>query len=168
LAALYLYAPTHVYAEIAVAPERRRQGIGTALLGHLVTAAGEAGVPAFYSHHATDAGAAFAASAGAVDDQRDVRSILALREADLPAPRIPPGYVLRSWRDRAPDDLVESFVRARSALDDAPLPGGQQGAAWTVDVLRDLEETAARRGRRILVTAALDAGGAVDSFTDIR
>ena len=27
LAALYLYAPTHVYAEIAVAPERRRQGI---------------------------------------------------------------------------------------------------------------------------------------------
>jgi hypothetical protein len=113
-------------------------------------------------------GAAFAASAGAVDDQRDVRSLLRLSGADLPEPTVPDGYSLRSWIGRTSDELVESYAAARQALEDAPMPGGAEAEDWTVAEVRRSEETGIRRGREVRVTVALDSSGAVVSFTDVR
>jgi mycothiol synthase len=167
-AALYVHGPNHTYAEIRVAPEYRRRGVGTELLAVVREAAREEGAPSFFSHHWDEAGAAFAARAGAVDDQRDVGSTLELKRAELPPPLPPPGYVLRSWIGPAPEDLVESFVLARRSMDDAPTPGGQQFENSTVESLREDEATAARRGREVRVTVALDADRTVVAFTDLR
>lgn len=167
-ASLSAYALTFVSAHVLVAPEERRRGVGTALLDCVRDAARDEGVRSFFGHHANDAGAAFAARVGAVDDQRDVRSVLELRSASLPDPSLPAGWVLRSWTDRAPDDLAASFVRARDAMNDAPTPGGQVMPDGTVEELRAMEETCVRRGREMRVTVAIDERGEVGAFTDVR
>jgi hypothetical protein len=131
-------------------------------------AAREEGIAAFWGHHTEANGAAFAAAVGAVDDQRDVRSILQLRDADLPEPTVPDGYSLRSWIGRTPDELVESYAAARQAMNDAPMPAGSEAEEWTVAEVRRSEETGIRRGRAVRVTVAIDPAGKIVSFTDVR
>jgi GNAT superfamily N-acetyltransferase len=168
IGALFVHGPSFVYAQIRVLPGERRQGVGAALLETLRRAAERHGAASFFAHHATADGAAFAAWAGAVDDQRDVRSRLLLQSAVLPAPVVPAGWTLRTWIGPASDELVGSYLRARAAMDDAPAPGGQVLGAMTLEELRDLEETCMRRGRPPRVTVALNAHGMVGAFTDIR
>jgi mycothiol synthase len=167
-ASLTAWGPSFVNAHVLVAPEARRRGAGSALLECVRAAARDANIRSFFGHYANDAGAAFAARVGAVDDQRDVRSVLDLRSALLPEPRVPTGWVLRSWIDRAPDELAASFVRARDAMNDAPTPGGQVMPDGTVEELRAMEETCVRRGREMRVTVAVDERGEVGAFTDVR
>ena len=54
---------------------------------------------------------------------------LDLRSADLPEPVVPAGWRLFSWVGAAPEELVESFARARDAMNDAPAPDGVERAA---------------------------------------
>jgi hypothetical protein len=75
---------------------------------------------------------------------------------------------LRSWIGRCPEELVESYAAARQAMDDAPMPGGAEAELSTVAEVRRSEEAGIRRGREVRVTVALDPGGAVSSFTDVR
>ena len=167
-AILFVHSPSFVYVQLLVRPESRRRGVGIALLYALRDAARAEQVQSFFGHHSTEAGAAFAAHVGAVDDQRDVRSVLDLRSAELPPPVVPDGWRLRSWVGRAPDELAPSLVRARDAMRDAPAPGGQESEAMTLEELRDLEETCARRGRVMRITVAVNDGGEVGAFTDLR
>jgi len=122
-AALMTVPPAFNYVQVFVHPGARRRGIGKALLAAVVSSARAQGLSSFFGHYADDAGAAFARQAGAVDDQRDVRSELRLREAALPEPAVPDGWRLVSWVGAASEDLVESYARARAAIDDAPAPG---------------------------------------------
>ena len=167
-AALLVHGPAFVYVEILVHPEKRRLGIGSALLETLRGAAREAGARSFFGHHWTEAGAAFAAHVGARDDQRDIRAVLDLRTARLPAARVPAGWRLLSWVGPAPDELVESFAAARDAMNDAPAPAGVEGWTTTVEEVRRIEQTAAARGREIRVTVALDDHHEIGAFTDLR
>ena len=167
-AALLIHGPSLVYAELNVHPDRRRRGIGTALLDTLLDAARANGVRSFFGHTWDEAGEAFAAHAGARSDQRDVRSVLDLRSATLPEPVVPTGWRLLSWVGAAPDELVESFARARDAINDAPAPDGVRSPTVTVEEVRRIEQTAAQRGREVRVTVALDARGQVGAFTDLR
>jgi mycothiol synthase len=167
-AGLYVHGPKFVYVEVYVLPESRRRRIGTALLDAVRAAARVEGIASFWGHHTRANGAAFASAVGAVDDQRDVRSMLQLREADLPEPAVPVGYSLRSWIGRTPDELVESYAAARQAMNDAPMPGGSEAEEWTVAEVRRSEETGIRRGREVRVTVALDPSGTIVSFTDVR
>ncbi len=168
VANLGLHGPGAVFAEVLVAPSARRRGIGTALLDAMLARARELKLARVHGHHATAAGAAFAARAGAVDGQRDVRSLLRLAEADLPEPTLPPGWSLVTWARRAPDELVESFARAKTALDDAPTPDGMEFPVETAESVRDLEAALERRGREGRVTVALDPNGEVGAFTEVR
>ena len=77
-AVLLIHGPAFVYVEILVRPEKRRRGIGSALLETVRGAAREEGIRSFFGHHWDEAGAAFAAHIGARDDQRDVRAVLDL------------------------------------------------------------------------------------------
>jgi ribosomal protein S18 acetylase RimI-like enzyme len=165
---LSVHGPTFVYANLGVFPRQRRRGIGTALLDRLRAAAHEAGASSFFAHHWSDAGAAFAARVGARDDQRDVRATLDLRSAELLDPVVPAGWRLLSWIGAAPDDLVESYARARDAINDAPLPGGMAAPPLTVEHVRGLEQTARKRGREMRVTVAIDDRNEVAAFTDVR
>jgi GNAT superfamily N-acetyltransferase len=165
---LSVHGPTFVYANLGVFPRQRRRGIGTALLDRLRAAAHEAGASSFFAHHWSDAGAAFAARVGARDDQRDVRATLDLRSTELLDPVVPAGWRLLSWIGAAPDDLVESYARARDAINDAPLPGGMAAPPLTVEHVRELEQTARKRGREMRVTVAIDDRNEVAAFTDVR
>jgi mycothiol synthase len=153
-----------MWSHLRVLPERRRHGVGRALLAAAFEVAGDRPIG---GHHQSPEGAAFAHAVGARDEQRDVQSELDLRAAQLPEALLPDGYELRSWIGAAPDELVASFASARNAIDDAPSPEGQTLAVWTVELVRELEETIERRGRELRVTIAL-AGNEVVAFTEIR
>jgi GNAT superfamily N-acetyltransferase len=167
-ATLSVYGPAFVFADLSVLPSHRRQGIGTALLEELVAAAREAGASSFFGHHWSEDGAAFASHVGARDDQRDIRATLELRRAELPEPSVPAGWRLLTWIGAAPDDLVESFARCRDAMGDAPDPAGVEFPEVTVMDVRALEATAAKRGREVRVTVAIDERNEVAAFTDLR
>jgi GNAT superfamily N-acetyltransferase len=168
VAGLYVHSPTAVYVHMSVVPDHRRQGIGTALLDAARARCVELGVAALHGHHFTPAGAAFAARAGAIDAQRDVRSILELREATLPEPVLPSGWRFATWIGRVPDDHIQAYVRARAAMDDAPMPDGVMIPTDDVERVRAMEESLALRERELRVTAALSDDGEVGAFTDLR
>ena len=164
LALLQRYSEAFVMGEAVVRPSFRRRGIGRALLDTLCAHAREDGVRSFFGHYASAEGAAFARSVGAVDDQRDVKSVLRLRDADLPRVE---GLELRSWVGHVPDELVESFVTARCAMNDAPAPGGVEDAPWTVERQRHDDDALAARGTPGYVTVVLEDGEVV-AFTGVR
>jgi GNAT superfamily N-acetyltransferase len=167
-ATLSVFGPSFVYADLLVLPPYRRQGVGTALFQELLAGVREVGASSFFGHHWSEDGAAFALHVGARDDQRDIRATLDLRSAELPEPSVPAGWRLLSWIGAAPDDLVESYTRCRDAMSDAPDPAGAEFPETTVHDVREIEETAAKRGREMRVTVVIDERNEVAAFTDLR
>ncbi|MCW2964008.1 MAG: GCN5-related N-acetyltransferase [Actinomycetia bacterium] len=165
---LSVHGPAFAYVDLVVFPEHRRRGVGTALLEQLCAAARESGATSCFGHHWSEDGAAFASHVGAHEDQRDVRAMLDLRSAELAKPVVPAGWRLLSWIGAAPDELMESYTRARNAVDDAPIPDGVALPPLTVEGVRAVEATAAKRGREMRVTVALDELNEVAAFTDLR
>ena len=161
------YGASLVIGHVLVRPRFRRRGLGRALFGTLAEAARAGEVASFFGQHATEAGAAFAHAMGAVDDDRSILSVLELRTAELPAPSVPAGVELRSWIGATPDGLVESFVRARNGMRDAPVPGGLEMEPWTVELQRRDEGRFIEQGKPQHVTVALEHGEVV-ALTGIR
>jgi mycothiol synthase len=154
-----------VRVEVQVHPDARGRGNGTRLLESTVAAARRRGPREVIGVHATEAGSRFAARAGATDSQREVRSLLRL-PAEGSAPPVA-GYELESWVGAAPERLLESFARAREAINDAPF-AGEDVAVWDPGRVRDLEAALERRERDARVTVALDARDEVAAFTELR
>jgi hypothetical protein len=128
----------------------------------------ELGVRALHGHHTTEAGAAFARRADAVDGQRIVRSVLRLQEAELPAPAPPAGWKLVTWLDRVPDEHLAAYVEARAAMDDAPAPDDLDYPTADAARVRASEVSLRRRNREMRLTVALGGEGAVAAFTELR
>lgn len=167
IASFEVHGPTFFYGTVKVRRAHRRRGIGAALCEHVLAAAREHDARSFFGHHGSDAGAAFAKSVGAVDGSPDVKSVLSLRDADLRETPVPEGIELRSWVVPTPDELVESYVVALGAMDDAPAPEGAEYPTWTVDRLRASEATLEARGVSQFMTVAIENGEVV-SFTGVR
>lgn len=161
------YGSSLVVGYVLVRPAFRRRGLGRALLETLVHQAREDGIRSFFGEHVGAAAAAFARSVGAREDQRHVVSALDLRAAALPAPASPDGIVLRSWLGACPAALLESFVRARNGMSDAPVPAGQDMPTWTVGSQRSDESRWAARSHDVLTTVALEAEEVV-ALTGVR
>jgi len=168
VAVLWMHGPTATFCVVLVHPDRRRAGIGTALLERVVERSRELGVETLRGDHGTAAGAAFAAHVGAVDEQRIVRSSLDLRAAELPEPRPPDGFRLVNWLGRVPDEHLGAYARARVAMDDAPAPEGMDYPVWDAAAIRASEESLVRRGREMRLTVAMDDAGEVGAFTELR
>jgi len=168
VASLYVHGPTAAFVDLLVDPARRRRGIGTALLESVLERARELEVVALHGHHSGEAGADFARKHGAVDEQRIVRSVLDLRAAELPEPRVADGFRLVTWLGRVPDEHLSAYARARSAMDDAPAPDGLDFPTWTAENVRASEESLARRDREMRLTVALHDDGEIASFTELR
>jgi GNAT superfamily N-acetyltransferase len=167
-ASLYVHGPTAAFVDLLVDPADRHHGIGTALLERVVERARELGVVALHGHHTTAAGAAFARKHGASDEQRIVRSVLDLRAAELPEPRVADGFRLVTWLERVPDEHLDAVARVRAAMDDAPAPEGLDFPTWTAEDVRASEESLLRRDREMRMTVALHDDGEIASFTELR
>lgn len=167
LGALEVFGPAFAIGDVLVRPAFRRRGVGRALFEHVCATARQAGVPSFFGHHASPPGAAFAAAMGAQDDQRDVKSHLDLRTAHLPDPTLPDGTGLRTWDGAVPEELLESFVRARSAMNDAPAPGGAEDMTYDAEQQRADDAALMARGTPPHTTVAIDRGEIV-ALTGIR
>jgi GNAT superfamily N-acetyltransferase len=167
-AALYVHSPAGAFARVMVAPDRRRAGIGTALLDAVLRRCRELGVTAVHGQHATPGGAAFAAHAGARDGQRIVKSVLALRSAQLAEPEPPAGWRLETWLRRVPDEHIDAFVVARRAMDDAPTPDDMDFPSMTVERVRASEDSLEQRDREMRVTVAIRDDGEIGAFTELR
>jgi GNAT superfamily N-acetyltransferase/RimJ/RimL family protein N-acetyltransferase len=166
MAGLYVHGDSPLaWTHVRVLPAHRRRGAGRALLAAL---RGAAPGRALAQRCAGPAGLAFARAAGAREDQRDVRSVIDLREAALPEPRLPAGYALRTFIGVVPDDVVESYARAYNAVDDAPEPAEQHLPPWTVESQRDVEQVLERRKRQLRATVATAGDGEVIAYSELR
>ena len=168
VASLYVHGPTAAFLELLVEPGSRRRGVGAALLTTVRDRCRELRVTALHSHHTAQPGAAFATWAGAVDGQRIVRSLLDLRAAELPEPRMPEGWRLVTWLARVPDEHLAAYVRARAAMDDAPAPDELDFPTSNAEKVRASEESLSRREREMRLTVALGADGEIGAFTELR
>jgi GNAT superfamily N-acetyltransferase len=168
VAVLWMHNPTATFCEVLVHPERRRQGLGTALLERVVERCRALGVETLRGEHLTAAGTGFARRVGTVDEQRIVRSYLDLPAAELPEPLVPDGFRLVNWLTRVPDEHLDAYVRARVAMDDAPAPEGMDFPTWDAEKIRASEESLVRRGREMRLTVAMDDAGEIGAFTELR
>jgi GNAT superfamily N-acetyltransferase len=167
-ASLYVHGPTAAFLHLLVAPAKRRRGLGSALLARVLERARQLEVRALRGSYATAAGAGFAAHVGAVAEDRVVRSVLDLRAAALPEPRIPEGFQLITWLERIPDEHLTAYVEARAAMDDAPGPEGMEIPSGSGESVRASEESLVRRDREMRLSVAMDDHCRVGAFTELR
>lgn len=167
-AALSVHGPAAAFLQLLVAPGERRRGAGSALLDAVVRRCRELGVQALHSAHTTPPGAAFAKRHGFVDGQRIVRSLLALREAELAEQDPPDGWRIVTWLGRVPDEHLAAFVVARSAMDDAPTSDAMEIPSWTAEKIRASEESLVLRDREMRLTVAMAESGEIGAFTELR
>ncbi len=167
-AILYIHGPKAAFVHLLVHPDARRQGLGSALLAAILPRAAERGAVQLHGYHSTPAGAAFAARAGAANGQREVRSLLDLRAAELPEAALPAGWRVETWLVRVPDEQLDAFVRARAAMDDAP--GSEEIGFPTASAerIRASEDSLIERNREMRLTVAIRSDGEIGAFTELR
>lgn len=162
-----------VHSVVRVAPRWRRRGVGSALLADSLAGAADDGrsvASAGGIGPGTDAEAA-ALALGYTRATTWIRQILEIRDTDPALWRtgIPEGFRLEFWQAAAPEDLLESYARARAAIVDAPLRGTVwRYPEWTAKTVREYEERARRLGEVRLVAAAVhEATGTVAGVTEL-
>jgi len=174
--------PTVVYADVMTHPDHRRRGVGTAVLAELERRTRDAGrervLTEVYLAPAGDAGdAAFALARGYTEANREgVKAVdLAASEQRWPEleNQVSAGvgdYRVVSWRDRCPDEHVESFGAALSRVMSL-IPQGDldlEDRDWTVDRVRAAEQRRVQVGLATFESVALAPDGAVVGLTGVR
>ncbi|MFD9736780.1 GNAT family N-acetyltransferase [Umezawaea sp. NPDC059074] len=158
-----------VMAEITVHPKLRRQGIGTAVLRALLPEMVGRAVLEGAKVTAGGAGEAWAVALGFRKANATILQRLRFADVDpaLWAVPAPDGYRVERWAGSAPDDLVESYAEARSAIHDAPRGDAEfRQPDWTVDRVRATEaENQARGVDERVVVAVHEASGTVVGLT---
>lgn len=155
--------------QLQVHPAECRAGVGTRLLAAAVEAASEHGKKGLL------APAVAAGSAGdAFCSARGMRQALALTYTRLPladtALEATPvvGYRLVQWDGTVPDELAETFARARPAMDDMPMgESGYPPQTWDVERVHAVAAAVEKRGELLCTTAAIAADGDMAGFTEV-
>jgi GNAT superfamily N-acetyltransferase len=162
-------------ANVTVHPDRRRRGLGTALLRAAVAAAAVDGrrtllIEAFDG----GAGEAFCRAHGFATVGRERLSLLRLADVDRAdvealAAATHAGYRLVRWTDRCPDELVEQFALAKAAMNDAPVDDADMGGrVYTAEVIRQDEADRRTMGLTAWTTVAVhESTGAVAGLTEL-
>jgi GNAT superfamily N-acetyltransferase len=172
--------PTVAIVDVAVHPDHRRRGHGSALLSEGMRLAAERGRTELIAEvdepHPDTAGRAFALRHGwtcdLLETRRDLllppdeQRLVALEKQAREAGR---GYELVTWRDRTPDELLDDrAVLERRMTTDAPhgdLPVEEEH--WDGARIREYEAMHVARGRTVLSAGALRDGRLV-AFTDLQ
>ncbi len=163
------------FVHVAVLPDRRRRGVGTALLRTAVELLAAEGRRSLLIEAFTGSpGAAFCDTFGFEVAESDRSSVLRLADVDVAdvdrlAAAGHPGYRIVGWSGHCPDGLVGSYARAKSAMNDAPLGSMDWNAlTYTAERMRLDEEHARTLGQDFLVVAAVhEPTGEIAGFTEI-
>ncbi len=160
-----------------VAPTRRREGIGTALLVHAAGQAEQAGRTLLMGGtRAGGPGAAFAEACGARPGIQDVRRVLDLdtdlrgRLAGLRAAalRHAGGYRLQYWSGPTPGELAAQACAMYDVLEDAPHDAAVEPMVWDAERLRADEQRDIELGLRWHRVAAIaDGSGEMAALTEV-
>lgn len=162
---------------IMVAPGRRRQGYGAALLRHAAGRAAAAGRTLLSARtRCGSPGSAFASAVGANAGVLDVRRVLELPA--IPAGRLAglrrtaeaaaQGYSLLSWTGATPEEHLDEVARVSAAMADAPRNPGEEAHRPDPQRIRDYERRGAEIGiRRHTVVARSDRTGQLAGLTEI-
>ncbi|MEU7020773.1 GNAT family N-acetyltransferase [Streptomyces sp. NPDC046203] len=161
--------------DVRVHPTERRNGAGSLLLGAAVEAAREDGRRSLVAQaEAGSPGAAFLAAREFGVALRLTYARLALADADLPVltaltERAHPGYRLVEWTGLVPDELADSYVASRRAMDDMPMGTVDYGrVVWDRERVRAAVAAVAGRGEVLHTVAAVaEADGSVAGFTEL-
>jgi len=162
------------YGWLLVGAAHRRRGVGTTLLGETLDRLRANGRRRLDSSVRVGSPAsAFATSAGARVTQIETPNVLDLATLDRtslrPNAQPPSPYVLASWTDTCPDELVDAFAAAHAAMDDVPRGDEKHDDwIWTADRVRAHERRWAALGHTSLTTAAVhEPSGAVAGYTQL-
>ena len=165
--------------DLVVHPAHRRARVGAALLEHAAMRAAYHGRSALSAETLQGtAGAAFAASFGAMAGLVDARRVLAIDE--IPAGRIAAlrsqaaraaaGYSVVRWQGRTPDRYLAGFAEVLNAANDMPRNAAQEEQAWDASRVREqIDDAREQRGRHVYTVAAVhDASGELAALTDVQ
>lgn len=169
--------PEVAFSELTVTPDRRRAGVGSALLAHCVDRARQAGRPRFRGE-ALDgsAGEAFARAKGAsagidgVFRTMNVDQELPARLAALRAGAEPyaVGYETLSWQDSIPAEHLSQLAELHRIFADSPMDEGMEALAIDPERLRSMEEAQLATGiRSYTVVSRHTASGQLVAMTEI-
>jgi GNAT superfamily N-acetyltransferase len=165
--------------EVMVPPDRRRRGIGTAVLGRVEEIARERGRRVLMGEAVTppgqtSPGVEFAEATGYAVVNRDGLKALDLDDHPDWAPldarvagRIG-DYGLVHWENHTPDEHVDGLCAALSSLV-SMIPLGDlalEEKEWTPERLRAEEARSVQLGRRVFATAAIAPDGTLAAYTD--
>ncbi|WP_205650430.1 GNAT family N-acetyltransferase [Actinoplanes solisilvae] len=156
--------------QLHVHPAERRTGVATGLLHDIAEVATARGLRTLQTEQI-----AYGSEGDHFCEALGFRRVLGLTYTrlnltDVVAPLVDevPGYRLVHWEGTVTDDLVETFVRARSAMDDMPM-GEAINVTWPWDVARlhAVAEVVANRDETLCTTAALTTDGEMAGFTEL-
>ncbi|HZG95657.1 MAG TPA: GNAT family N-acetyltransferase, partial [Mycobacteriales bacterium] len=170
--------------DVQVLPDARRRGFGTALLAAAIDRAQAAGRTTMVmrideppAQEGRSPARAFATRHGFARATAEVRRDLALpvdaARLDAVESECRPhaaGYLLRTWQDRCPDDLVDDRAALGARMStDAPLEELDWHAErWDAERVRRNEALVARQGRSFLAAGAVDqSSGRLVAFTEL-
>jgi GNAT superfamily N-acetyltransferase len=161
---------TMVFVDIRVHPDRRRNGIGRAVLAAVLPAIQASGRGLVTGEGIKDGspGVGWANALGFHTTQRITMQEVVIADVDPRTWQVdgPPGYRLRHWTDEAPADIVDSYARARSAIHDAPQGASFRQPDWTPERIRAAEnELREQNIEQRVVVAVHEATGDVAGLT---
>jgi len=175
----WLQENTHVVdVELAVAPQYRRQGVGSKLLEFVADRARREGRRLLSGSVLGDAetgegaGTAFAAARGFVRKHVELHQVI-----ELPVPaeeldkleREVPGYEIVQWREHMPEEWLEEFADALTAMTvDVPTGNLQlEATRWTPERIREAEARREKQGRTCHTTVAVAEDGRLAASTQM-
>jgi len=167
---------THLIdAEIYVAPEHRRNGVGQTLLETVVADADATGRTIIDAGvRIGGAGSAFARGLGATVGLMDRRSTLDVTALDIDdisglAAKPVPGYELVRWRDECPDEFMDGYIAVIDAMNTAPRGDlSIEDHQVTVAEIRSNEARRARaKARSYTIAARSVATGEFAGFSEL-
>jgi mycothiol synthase len=158
--------------QIAVHPSYRRRGIGTDLLRTITPVLRDRGRKVVEGYYITDGstGDHFTRALGFGIVQTRLAQMLRFAEVDHRRweVAVSGGYRLVRWIGHVPDDLVESYSRARHAIADAPTGESTYVTPdWSVARIRRLEAENREQGVEWRTVVAVDERGEVAGLTEV-